>query len=551
MNLKSRIIALCSLTCLLYIPSVFAELPDAPVILDSGPGGCVPATEICGDGIDQDCNGSDLACPGSDADRDGFAQGTDCNDNNRKVYPGISVACAGSCGQGTQTCQANGSFTACSCTPLCEAKGGGKCYYISALTGNDSNPGSFSKPWKSYKNIVSYYNGTPAPPTWQALNPGDVVYFMSGIYSYTYDYSGTIRAFMMRGTSGTAEAPIVLKAYPGAHPVLAPAVQAVGVYLLQVEHIIMEGFEIVRAYQSGINFALVKNFELRNLWIHDIDGLDNNNIAGLKLESVENVTLHHSLIHDNYDRNNHDSNGEKTINSRNIVIFKGGNIRFHHNVIFQTPPIDAPKTGACIAYKHSSDVANSIFEVDNNIFWNCSMYSIGSGTYGNRFHHNLILNSGSIRFQDFGGETHHDDIIVEKNTVVGGEALKYNPSTTYGPIGNITIRDNVYVDNASSYGNERGIMTINTYGTDELYDQSIDPAKFILGTNCYHNPNTAPKWSVYAANGGSRGVKGGVWDFSTWQSKGMDGSSAVVDPQLDAYQIPQNAACQSRGWSAP
>ena len=46
------------------------------------------ATEICGDGIDQDCNGSDLSCD-VDADGDGFsvAQG-DCDDSDPNKFPG-------------------------------------------------------------------------------------------------------------------------------------------------------------------------------------------------------------------------------------------------------------------------------------------------------------------------------------------------------------------------------------------------------------------------------------------------------------------------------
>jgi len=47
------------------------------------------AEEICGDGIDQDCNGSDLTCPGEiDNDGDGYkvSQG-DCNDNDPAIHP--------------------------------------------------------------------------------------------------------------------------------------------------------------------------------------------------------------------------------------------------------------------------------------------------------------------------------------------------------------------------------------------------------------------------------------------------------------------------------
>lgn len=45
------------------------------------------ATDICGDGIDQDCNGSDLICV--DNDNDGWAVSNgDCDDSNAEVHPG-------------------------------------------------------------------------------------------------------------------------------------------------------------------------------------------------------------------------------------------------------------------------------------------------------------------------------------------------------------------------------------------------------------------------------------------------------------------------------
>ncbi len=52
------------------------------------------AREICGDGIDQDCNGSDLRCDWADQDGDGYAvaaggplPGGDCDDHNSRVHP--------------------------------------------------------------------------------------------------------------------------------------------------------------------------------------------------------------------------------------------------------------------------------------------------------------------------------------------------------------------------------------------------------------------------------------------------------------------------------
>ena len=53
------------------------------------------ATERCGDGRDQDCDGADLTCPVDcrDNDRDGYGEGNgcfaaDCNDGNPLINPG-------------------------------------------------------------------------------------------------------------------------------------------------------------------------------------------------------------------------------------------------------------------------------------------------------------------------------------------------------------------------------------------------------------------------------------------------------------------------------
>ena len=56
------------------------------------------AEEICGDGIDQDCNGADMVCPVSpndiDDDGDGYTENRgDCNDDSAAVYPGAEEIC--------------------------------------------------------------------------------------------------------------------------------------------------------------------------------------------------------------------------------------------------------------------------------------------------------------------------------------------------------------------------------------------------------------------------------------------------------------------------
>ena len=53
------------------------------------------AIEVCGDGIDQDCDGNDLECPQDiDDDRDGYTENQgDCDDTNREISPGAMESC--------------------------------------------------------------------------------------------------------------------------------------------------------------------------------------------------------------------------------------------------------------------------------------------------------------------------------------------------------------------------------------------------------------------------------------------------------------------------
>lgn len=80
---------------------------------DAGRNPDVP--EICGNGIDEDCDGADLPCSADDADQDGYlsveAGGRDCDDTNPLVYPGAPEQCGdgidGDCLGGDEACDAD------------------------------------------------------------------------------------------------------------------------------------------------------------------------------------------------------------------------------------------------------------------------------------------------------------------------------------------------------------------------------------------------------------------------------------------------------------
>ncbi len=550
-------VSLCLLATAYASPDLaFAQsqTPEQPVVLDLAAGGCQPITEICGDGIDQDCNGSDLLCPGPDQDRDGFTS-NDCNDADRNVYPGISVACSAGCGQGTKTCLESGAFSDCSCTPLCEASGDGACYYISRFTGSDTNDGSFNSPWRTFHNINTVAGSGDQPPRKTTLTPGDVVYFMPGTYNDSYNYTSTQRyGFFLRGVNGSTAHPIQIKNYPGAHVVLSREESGSPVFLLQTKNIVFEGFEVFGAGGAGVSLIEVENIELRNLWVHDVDGTDNNNISGIAIKSGVNVSVHHSRLHDNYDRTNADTGGVATENSRNMVLFGGANNRIHHNIIFQSQAISSDKTGGCVTYKHSADISvpDQSFEFDHNILWNCKFNAIGSGSFGSHIHHNLILNSDPIKLADFGGPTHNYNNIVENNTIVNTKALVYNPTLAWGPIGSFTYRDNIVIDESSLYQVTYGMLNIHVYGSDALYDDVVNGGKLTFSNNCYRNSGLpSPQFNLFSRNGGTYGSLGNYYSLSGWQGLGYDTDSVEADPQLDPFFAPMNPSCQNKGWLAP
>jgi hypothetical protein len=445
----------------------------------------------------------------------------------------------------------------------------GSLYYIDPVNGSDENNGSSSAPWRSFKNIISYYQARYRPPNWVDLRPGDCIVLKEGVYSELFNPGawkkgatggGSFVAYF-RGKKGHPDKPFRIKAYPGHKPIIDPKGKGIGLSIFQSSHWQVEGIEIRNAYGRGMSINESKEVSVQNIHIHDTDGVDNNNIAGLYITDCWNVEVSKSVFNDNYDRTCADTNGRATENSSNIVIFggmKGGNIAIHHCRVYQSLPLSHNLSGGGIKYKHASRLPEAYFHVHHNKFENCKFFAFGSGTANTHFHHNLIVKGAGISSRDFGGVTHQVNQVFEYNTLYDTSGFQLRPTVRWrnekfpdDPT-NIIFRNNILYDNRAKYSNERGIVVVGTYMNDETYRATTPELKF--KQNCYYNPNTNVQFNMAAGFNYKDGYRqGGVFSLKQWQkSYGYDEDSIEADPMFRdiskaIFKLKDSSPCKDMG----
>ncbi len=160
-------------------------------------------------------------------------------------------------------------------------------YYVSP-SGDNGQSGDTSHPWRTIQFAVDQ------------LTPGDTVYVTDGVYN----------ELVVLHMSGTEERPIVLRAAPGAHPIIdgsgldgnEPAL----IKITDQAGIVIEGFEL-RNVQSE-NFASgiwvrghSHHITVRQNIIHDIgDPNPDGGAHGLAFYGTDgNAAMHHIIVEDN------------------------------------------------------------------------------------------------------------------------------------------------------------------------------------------------------------------------------------------------------------
>ena len=576
---------------------VFAELLLVPL---------AQATDVCGDGradagggTPTGCTvgyipaiygaeGCDKLCDGNDGDGDGFNKvGTasvDCDDTDKTIYPG-AVTTKGCAGGSWRTCGDNGQFSACQSTAYCPS-GCTSCFYLDPVNGSNSADGRSPTaqaghgPWKSYLMFTTY--GSPSKPAgWHQPAAGECFLFAGGTYTDSYAPFGNFPMGMyFQSINGTPQQKIQFLAMPGQRPRLNPPGNAttpiIPLMFNRSSNIVVTGFEVTGNFCDGNSFApdagcvLIDqstNVDVSGMYVHDNDGVRNNNVGGIILSSASNnVSIHNSGIWDNYDHAavSAGRSGADT----NIMVFRGSGNSIRNNTLFYTFA-SANVSSENIRQKHA-DYTSSLDISKNVIHRGAYAVSICGPNYVAS--DNLIADADlAFYIADRGGTSYQlGTQKIQYNTILNTRFIGYNPQKAYNQsgapaadacssdvtIGPLVVENNLVVDNRSAYTGENELIAVHRYGPDSLYNDVVTGGKLVFRNNCYFNSTGAPfLMSLFTSNNGDtscsgRGSRGVDYtSLSAWMAAGYDAGSVSVNPQLDGFLKPTAALCLNKGRS--
>jgi hypothetical protein len=361
-------------------------------------------------------------------------------------------------------------------------------YYV-ATTGNNSNPGTSSKPWRTVAYAAS------------KMVPGDTTYVKGGTYN-----EGLIRF----GRSGTSSTPIKLLSAPGEFPVIS------FIDRTPDRQIRIQNYD---GAQKAIAWITIEGFEIRNGYV------------GIKMINGQNLTLrrnwiHHHLTHGIL------GNATKSLIDRN---------RINHNGDF----FQCASTPSICNQHHGIYMYGTAITVTNNLLYDNLATGVqlnGTVSYDSSKHpgsdfalsHNWVITNNTIAYQGHGAGivvwgANCDSARIENNifyeNYVKGASYHTNGIAFTGATSStgIVIRNNLAF--ASGSGGTKFLGTGGSYTQSGNIVNTLNP-KFV------NAPATLPSSPNFALASGSPAV-----------DKGLSISAAKISypgttrPQLSAYDI--------------
>jgi hypothetical protein len=322
-------------------------------------------------------------------------------------------------------------------------------YYVSALTGSDSNNGSETAPFETINRAISL------------VNPGDTIFVMNG--TYQNDGYGTVDTttntnmnnnhVVTINKSGTAGAYITLKNYPGHTPIIQFDGRGGIVISNDMNYIIIEGFEVVGPAASITYAEAYANREYKVLAASDPDDDINYNHTYFSGKGIwGGYGAHHHIII----RNNivHDTAGS------GIRFNDSDHITIENNEVYNTTWWTSSASSAVV---FAETIASS--EVDNGT--DVKMVMRGNLVYNNWNRIPFYV----TQLPDNSGNTNPNYGTANYNSILDGQGL-YVTRSDDNYNGTFLFENNVCVNN--------GKNGIN-------FDNSLGASAIIQNNSMYYN----------------------------------------------------------------
>jgi hypothetical protein len=367
-------------------------------------------------------------------------------------------------------------------------------YYI-ATNGNDSNPGTESKPWKTIQKGAN------------VAVAGDTIFVRGGVYYEWVDIKH----------SGSNGKPITFKAYPGEKPIIDGTGVSVSSWKALIwstgnDYIVIDGFEVRNTQSLLIRLDQGNHLSIRNCVVHGNSGSggSDNNHSGIfigyycdyvlvercesydtghdafNVESSSHVTFQYNYAHDNP---NHAAYNLFPINEENPQkLMVGNSIKY------------------CISARSMCGVYTRYqkdFEVSNNLIYD----SYGGGIY--------MIDSRDDHMAPSYNYQSNNKIV---NNVITGCVTKY--TYTYA-IANFNAQNSIIQNN----------IVFNNKNHNEIYVESGAAKGTVVSNNLLTDPKFVNASSHdYHLQAGSPAI-----------DKGANLSSIGITDDLDGNARPSGA----------
>jgi len=469
----------------------------------------------------------------------------------------------------TAVSQADPSKSATAVVTLVTQLASGNTYYV-ATTGNDSNPGTLSQPWKTIQHAAD------------SVQAGDTVYVRGGVYN---------KLVRIRGSGSSDGGFITFSNYPGEFPTVdgknlnIPGGQW-GLFTIENQsYIVINGFEI-RNYRTNRTadtpigvyvFGSGSNVQIVNNHIHDIVTTAKtnpkkcaSNAFGLTVYGTKapDSIFGLAIIGNEVDH-------LKTGCSESLSV--DGNVEHFaitNNLVHDDDNIGIDAIGfEGVSHDSRYDQARD-GEIRGNTIYNITSY--GNPDYGKQYAADgiyidggkrIIIEQNLVHNVDLGIEVasehpHHvaSQIAVRNNVIysdnsngisIGGSDGKKNGGTDHCSVVNNTLFGN----GTKGIDNNSGEFQIQHHATNNVFENNIlyanQQAQFL---NSYASMPTRPSVVDYNLYYSKAGASNGNW---TWQGKNFTGygnyrkrtrldhdSPKFLDPQFISLGNPINLDVQ-------